>query len=182
MSVRVVASFAQTVPGGTTLRQQATGNDAPRLHNDPWTNLVLHTSVNHATESIDMVADLAHSWLTCSAPVAAAQVTGRPLAGLQSTIIACGMPAPENIRTAREVKALIRDVGAEPATIALIGGRIHIGVSDDELELPGLGPCTEGQPPRLASLSGRNGVFVTGGFGGVHQGAQETFDISADLQ
>jgi pseudouridine-5'-phosphate glycosidase len=76
-----------------------------------------------ATGRIDMVADLAHSWLTCSAPVAAAQATGRPLVALESTIIAHGMPYPENIRTAREVEALIRAVGAEPATIALIGGK-----------------------------------------------------------
>jgi pseudouridine-5'-phosphate glycosidase len=82
-------------------------------------------------------ADFAHSWLNCSAPVAAAETAGRPLVALESTIVARGMPDPENIRTAREVEALIRDVGAEPATIALIGGRIHIGVSDDELELPG---------------------------------------------
>lgn len=54
---------------------------------------------------------------------------------LESTIIAHGMPYPENVRTAREVEALIRDLGAEPATIALIGGRIRIGLSDDELEL-----------------------------------------------
>ena len=84
-----------------------------------------------------MVADLAHSWLTCSAPVAAAQAAGRPLVALESTIIAHGMPYPENVRTAREVGALIRDLGAQPATIALIGGRIHIGLSDDELELLG---------------------------------------------
>ena len=73
-----------------------------------------------------MAADLAHSWLTLSAPVAAAQAAGRPLVALESTIIAHGMPYPENVRTAREVEALIRDVGAEPATIALIGGRITI--------------------------------------------------------
>ena len=70
-----------------------------------------------------MAADLAHSWLTLSAPVAAAQAAGRPLVALESTIIAHGMPYPENVRTAREVEALIRDVGAEPATIAVIGGR-----------------------------------------------------------
>src|SRR5690348_4536393 len=93
--------------------------------------------VNHAAESIDMITDLAHAWLTCSAPVAAAQAAGRPLVALESTIIAHGMPYPENVRTAREVEALIRDVGAEPATIALVGGRIHIGLTDDELELLG---------------------------------------------
>ncbi|MFL9933370.1 pseudouridine-5'-phosphate glycosidase [Paraburkholderia sp. RL18-103-BIB-C] len=149
-----------------------------------------------------MVTDLAHSWLICSAPVAAAQAAGRPLVALESTIIAHGMPYPENVRTAREVEALIRDVGAEPATIALIGGRIRIGLSDDELELlgrsdqvhkvsrrdlpgvlagGGLGATTVAGTMVCAALAGIE-VFVTGGIGGVHRGAQETFDISADLQ
>ncbi|WP_233859873.1 pseudouridine-5'-phosphate glycosidase [Paraburkholderia sp. HD33-4] len=149
-----------------------------------------------------MAADLARSWLTCSAPVAAAQASGRPLVALESTIIAHGMPYPENVRTAREVEALIRDVGAEPATIAVIGGRIRIGLSDDELELigrsgqvhkvsrrdlpavlagGGLGATTVAGTMICAALAGIE-VFVTGGIGGVHRGAQETFDISADLQ
>src|SRR5579862_4330614 len=81
--------------------------------------------------------NLPHSWLTFSAPVAAAQAAGRPIVALESTIIAHGMPYPENVRTAREVEALIRALGAEPATIAVIGGRIRIGLSDDELELLG---------------------------------------------
>jgi pseudouridylate synthase len=158
--------------------------------------------VNDITGYIDMVADLAHSWLTCSAPVAAAQAAGRPLVALESTIIAHGMPYPENVRTAREVEALIRDLGAEPATIALIGGRIRIGLSDDELELlgrsdqvhkvsrrdlpavladGGLGATTVAGTMICAALAGIE-VFVTGGIGGVHRGAPETFDISADLQ
>ncbi|MGF6696638.1 pseudouridine-5'-phosphate glycosidase [Paraburkholderia sp. MM5496-R1] len=158
--------------------------------------------MNHTTERIDMVADLARSWLTWSAPAAAAQASGRPLVALESTIIAHGMPYPENVRTAREVEALIRDAGAEPATIALIDGRIHIGLSDDELEtigrsdhvhkvsrrdLPavlaggGLGATTVAGTMICAALAGIE-VFVTGGIGGVHRGAHETFDISADLQ
>jgi pseudouridine-5'-phosphate glycosidase len=121
---------------------------------------------------------------------------------LESTIIAHGMPYPENVRTAREVEALIRDLGAEPATIALIGGRIRIGLSDDEMELLGrsgqahkvsrrelpavlasgaLGATTVAGTMICAALAGIE-VFVTGGIGGVHRGAQETFDISADLQ
>src|SRR5579871_276590 len=84
-----------------------------------------------------MVADLAHHWLAFSPSVAAAKAAGRPLVALESSIIAHGMPYPENIRTAREVEALIREAGAEPATIALISGRIRIGLSDDELELLG---------------------------------------------
>lgn len=149
-----------------------------------------------------MVTNLAPSWLKFSAPVAAAKAAGRPLVALESTIIAHGMPYPENVRTAREVEALIRGLGAEPATIALIGGRIRIGLSDDELELlassnqvhkvsrrdlpavlasGGLGATTVAGTMICASLAGIE-VFVTGGIGGVHRGAQETFDISADLQ
>ncbi|HXD42718.1 MAG TPA: pseudouridine-5'-phosphate glycosidase [Ramlibacter sp.] len=149
-----------------------------------------------------MFADPASSWLIRSAPVAAAQAAGRPLVALESTIVAHGMPYPENVRTAREVEALIRDLGAEPATIALMGGRIRIGLSDDELELlarsgqaqkvsrrdlpavlagGGLGATTVAGTMICAALAGIE-VFVTGGIGGVHRGAQESFDISADLQ
>lgn len=150
-----------------------------------------------------MATDLAHSWLTRSAPVAAAQAAGRPLVALESTIIAHGMPYPENVRTAREVEALIRSLGAEPATIALIGGRIRIGLADDELELLArsggqahkvsrrdlpavlasgeLGATTVAGTMICAALAGIE-VFVTGGIGGVHRGAPESFDISADLQ
>jgi pseudouridine-5'-phosphate glycosidase len=149
-----------------------------------------------------MHPDAARSWLVRSAPVAAAQAAGRPVVALESTIIAHGMPYPENVRTAREVEALIRELGAEPATIAVIDGRIRIGLSDDELELLGrsgealkvsrrdlpavlasgaLGATTVAGTMICAALAGIE-VFVTGGIGGVHRGAQETFDISADLQ
>ena len=149
-----------------------------------------------------MTTDLARSWLSYSAPVAAARVAGRPVVALESTIIAHGMPYPENVRTAREVEALIREVGAEPATIALIGGRIHIGLSDADLELlgrsgdaakvsrrdlpavlatGGLGATTVAATMICAALAGIE-VFVTGGIGGVHRGAEVSFDISADLQ
>jgi pseudouridine-5'-phosphate glycosidase len=149
-----------------------------------------------------MNAESAASWLVRSAPVAAAQAAGRPLVALESTIIAHGMPYPENVRTAREVEALIRAMGAEPATIALMGGRIRIGLSDDELELLGrshpvhkvsrrdlpavlssgeLGATTVAGTMICAALAGIE-VFVTGGIGGVHRGAQDSFDISADLQ
>jgi pseudouridylate synthase len=149
-----------------------------------------------------MSADPAHSWLVKSAPVAAAQAAGRPVVALESTIIAHGMPYPENVRTARQVEALIRGMGAEPATIAVIAGRIRVGLSDDELELlgrsgqarkvsrrdlpavlagGGLGATTVAGTMICAALAGIE-VFVTGGIGGVHRGAQESFDISADLQ
>jgi pseudouridine-5'-phosphate glycosidase len=134
--------------------------------------------------------------------VAAAQADGRPVVALESTIIAHGMPYPENVRTAREVEALIRDLDAEPATIAVIGGRIRVGLSDEELELlgrsshalkvsrrdlpavlasGGLGATTVAGTMICAALAGIE-VFVTGGIGGVHRGAPATFDISADLQ
>lgn len=149
-----------------------------------------------------MTPDLAHSWINRSAPVAAAQAAGRPVVALESTIIAHGMPYPQNVRTAREVEGVIRDLGAEPATIALIGGRIRIGLADDELELlgrsgqavkvsrrdlpavlaaGGLGATTVAGTMICAALAGIE-VFVTGGIGGVHRGAERSFDISADLQ
>ncbi|KWT70228.1 MULTISPECIES: pseudouridine-5'-phosphate glycosidase [unclassified Variovorax] len=149
-----------------------------------------------------MDARPAHSWLALSPPVAAARAAGRPLVALESTIIAHGMPYPENVRTAREVEAVIRGLGAEPATIALMGGRIRIGLSDDELELLGrsgqahkvsrrdlpavlasgdLGATTVAGTMICAALAGIE-VFVTGGIGGVHRGAPQSFDISADLQ
>jgi pseudouridine-5'-phosphate glycosidase len=146
--------------------------------------------------------DIARSWLVRSAPVAAAQAEGRPVVALESTIIAHGMPYPQNVRTAREVEAVIRGLGAEPATIAVIGGRIRIGLSDAELDLLGrsgqahkvsrrdlpavlasgaLGATTVAGTMICAALAGIE-VFVTGGIGGVHRGAPQTFDISADLQ
>jgi len=149
-----------------------------------------------------MSIDPASSWLTRSAAVVSAQAAGRPLVALESTIIAHGMPYPENVHTAREVEAVIRAAGAEPATIAVMGGRIRIGLSGDELELLGRsdnaqkvsrrdlpavlasgepGATTVAATMICAALAGIE-VFVTGGIGGVHRGAQETFDISADLQ
>ena len=149
-----------------------------------------------------MTHPLAPSWLVRSEPVAAAIAAGRPLVALESTIIAHGMPYPENVRTAREVEALIRGLGAEPATIAVMDGRIRIGLSDAELERLGrsqqvhkvsrrdlpfvlasgaLGATTVAATMICAALAGIE-VFVTGGIGGVHRGAQESFDISADLQ
>lgn len=149
-----------------------------------------------------MDTPLASSRLALSAPVAAARAAGRPLVALESTIIAHGMPYPENVRTAREVEASIRSLGAEPATIALMGGRIRIGLSDEELELLGrsnqahkvsrrdlpavlasgeLGATTVAGTMICAALAGIE-VFVTGGIGGVHRGAAQSFDISADLQ
>jgi pseudouridylate synthase len=137
-----------------------------------------------------------------SPEVAAARAEGRPVVALESTIIAHGMPWPQNLQTAREVEDVIRAEGAVPATIAVIGGRIRVGLTDDELQqlaqspdamklsrrdLPfaiatgRLGATTVAATMICAHLAGIP-VFVTGGIGGVHRGGAESFDISADLQ
>jgi pseudouridine-5'-phosphate glycosidase len=133
--------------------------------------------------------------------VAAALAEGRPVVALESTIISHGMPYPRNVEMAREVEAIVRDVGAVPATIAVLGGVPRIGLADEDLELlgsdPGVvkvsvrdlpyvvarglhGATTVAATMRLASLAGVR-VFVTGGLGGVHRGAERSFDVSADL-
>jgi len=155
---------------------------------------------NHSLATMEKIDP--SSWLVRSPSVAAAQAAGRPVVALESTIIAHGMPYPDNVRTAREVEELIRGMGVEPATIAVIDGSIRIGLSDDELELLGrsgkahkvsrrdlpfilahreLGATTVAGTMICAALAGIE-VFVTGGIGGVHREAQQTFDISADLQ
>jgi pseudouridine-5'-phosphate glycosidase len=134
--------------------------------------------------------------------VAAARAAGHAIVALESTIISHGMPYPQNVQTAREVEAIIRAAGAVPATIAVLGGKIRIGLSEDELELLGrspealkvsrrdlpyvvaggrVGATTVAATMICAALAGIE-VFVTGGIGGVHRGAETSFDISADLQ
>jgi pseudouridine-5'-phosphate glycosidase len=143
-----------------------------------------------------------HQYLLFSPEVAAARAAGKPIVALESTIISHGMPYPQNVQMAREVEQLIRDGGAVPATIAIIGGKICIGLSDLQLELLGtspdamkvsrrdlayvlsqgkLGATTVAATMICAELAGIQ-VFVTGGIGGVHRGAETSFDISADLQ
>jgi pseudouridine-5'-phosphate glycosidase len=142
------------------------------------------------------------SFLQFSPEVQAARAAGKPVVALESTIISHGMPYPQNVQTAREVEQVIRDAGAVPATIAIIDGRICIGLADDQLELLGqardaikvsrrdlayvlsqskLGATTVAATMICAKLAGIE-VFVTGGIGGVHRGAETSFDISADLQ
>jgi len=126
---------------------------------------------------------------------------GKPVVALESTIISHGMPYPENIKTAREVEHVVRENGAVPATIAILHGRMKVGLTDGDLEflatskeiakasrrdIPYLisqklhGATTVAATMIIAQLAGIK-VFVTGGIGGVHRGASETFDISADL-
>ncbi len=143
-----------------------------------------------------------HHFLSFSPEVANARAAGKAIVALESTIISHGMPYPQNVQTAREVEQIIRDGGAVPATIAVINGKICIGLTDEQLELLGqspdamkvsrrdlayvlsqnkLGATTVAATMICAALAGIS-VFVTGGIGGVHRGAETSFDISADLQ
>lgn len=126
---------------------------------------------------------------------------GGPVVALESTIIAHGMPYPQNVQTAREVEAIVRENGAVPATIAILDGKIQVGLDQRQLEslgnTPGVwkvslrdlpfvvseklnGATTVAATMHIAHLAGIR-VFVTGGIGGVHRGAETSMDISADL-
>jgi pseudouridine-5'-phosphate glycosidase len=139
--------------------------------------------------------------LHLSEEVADALEGKRPVVALESTIIAHGMPWPKNVETAREVEHIVREQGAVPATIAVLNGKLHIGLSNEQLDLLGNskevlkvslrdlpyvmtrglhGATTVAATMRLAGMAGIN-VFVTGGIGGVHRGATHSMDISADL-
>ena len=137
-----------------------------------------------------------------SAEVASAKAAGTPIVALESTIITHGMPYPGNLEMAESVEAIIRAEGAVPATIAVIKGQLHIGLDRDELHA--LAQTTDAMKLSRADLAfaiseGRTGattvaatmiaaarggihVFATGGIGGVHRKAEESFDISADLE
>ena len=126
----------------------------------------------------------------------------RPVVALESTIIAHGMPYPQNVETAKEVEDIVRKHGAVPATIAIIGGELKVGLAAQELDrfgrdgrsiakvsvrdLPFIvaqkldGATTVASTMRIAAMAGIH-VFATGGIGGVHRGAERTFDISADM-
>ncbi|NIY73960.1 pseudouridine-5'-phosphate glycosidase [Marivivens donghaensis] len=137
-----------------------------------------------------------------SAEVTEAMKNGTPLVALESTIITHGMPYPQNVETARLVEAAVRDNGAVPATIAIIKGTLHVGLDSDQLDdlgqakdvkklsradiaaclaTGGTGATTVAATMICAEAAGID-VFATGGIGGVHRGAEDTFDISADLQ
>jgi pseudouridine-5'-phosphate glycosidase len=137
-----------------------------------------------------------------SPAVSAALKAGKPVVALESTIITHGMPWPQNVETARRVEAAVRDEGAEPATIAVLDGVIHAGLGEAQLEAMGQasgflklsradlgyaiatkknGSTTVAATMIAADRAGIR-VFATGGIGGVHRGAEKTYDISADLQ
>lgn len=139
--------------------------------------------------------------LNYSAEVADAISAGQPVLALESTIVAHGMPYPDNLEFAREAEALARASGAVPSTIAIINGRPCIGLDADQLEILAKGEQVEKVATReigLVCAQGKNGattvsatmhlahlagiqVFATGGIGGVHRGAEDNFDVSADL-
>lgn len=141
-------------------------------------------------------------YLDIKPEVAAALKAGKPVVALESTIISHGMPYPRNVDTALQVEEIIRDKGATPATIAILQGKLKVGLSREEIEYLGQsqtiakasrrdipflvarqadGATTVASTMIIAALAGIK-VFATGGIGGVHRGAQQTFDISADLQ
>ena len=144
-----------------------------------------------------------NQYLDVNPEVAAAIAAGKPVVALESTIISHGMPYPQNVETALNVEKIIRENGAVPATIAVIGGRLKAGLSHEEIEYLGKSGRKVAKVSRrdLAAIVARGAdgattvtttmiiahmagirVFATGGIGGVHRGAETTMDISADLE
>ena len=144
-----------------------------------------------------------NSYLDIKPEVAQALKEGRPVVALESTIISHGMPYPQNVETALNVERIVRENGAVPATIAIIGGRLKAGLTPEEIEYFGKkgqaiakasrrdlsvlcargedGATTVATTMIIAHMAGIK-VFATGGIGGVHRGAETTMDISADLE
>jgi len=144
-----------------------------------------------------------HPYLDIHPEVAAALAAKHPVVALESTIISHGMPYPQNVETALQVEAEVQAHGAVPATIAIINGRLKAGLSHAEIELLGktgrdvvkvsrrdipfivsagqTGATTVASTMIVAAMAGIR-IFATGGIGGVHRGAERSFDISADLQ
>ena len=144
-----------------------------------------------------------NKYLDIKPEVAEALAAGKPVVALESTIISHGMPYPQNVQTALEVERIVREHGAVPATIAVIGGRLKAGLSAEEIEYFGKKGqaiakasrrdlavlCARGEDGAttvtttmiIAHMAGIR-VFATGGIGGVHRGAETTMDISADLE
>ncbi|GLQ72490.1 pseudouridine-5'-phosphate glycosidase [Vibrio penaeicida] len=142
-------------------------------------------------------------YLDVAPEVAQALKAGQPVVALESTIISHGMPYPQNVETALKVEQTVRDNGAVPATIAILKGRLKVGMSQDEIEYLGKagqnviktsrrdipfivakeedGATTVASTMILAAMAGIK-VFATGGIGGVHRGAETSYDVSADLQ
>lgn len=144
-----------------------------------------------------------NKYIELSKEVEEALSKGKPLVALESTIISHGMPYPRNVDTAKNCERIVREYGSVPATIAILNGRLKVGLTEEELEYLGKtgtdivktsrrdiafnvankidGATTVSATMFIASLSGIK-VFATGGIGGVHRGAETSFDISADLE
>ena len=144
-----------------------------------------------------------NKYLDVAPEVAEAVAAGKPVVALESTIISHGMPYPQNVETALKVESIVRENGAVPATIAILGGRLKAGLTPEEIEYLGKkghevtkasrrdlavlvsrgedGATTVTTTMMIAHMAGIQ-VFATGGIGGVHRGAQTTMDISADLE
>ena len=144
-----------------------------------------------------------NTYLDVNPEVAAAVAAGKPVVALESTIISHGMPYPQNVETALNVERVIRDNGAVPATIAILGGRLKAGLTPEEIEYLGKtgqavtkasrrdlpvivakgmdGATTVTTTMMIAHMAGIQ-IFATGGIGGVHRGAETTMDVSADLE
>ena len=144
-----------------------------------------------------------NKYLDVAPEVAQAIADGKPVVALESTIISHGMPYPQNVETALKVEQIIRDNGAVPATIAILGGRLKAGCTKEEIEYLGKqgqavtkasrrdlavlcargadGATTVTTTMMIAHMAGIQ-IFATGGIGGVHRGAETTMDISADLE
>ncbi|MBR4700910.1 MAG: pseudouridine-5'-phosphate glycosidase [Oscillospiraceae bacterium] len=144
-----------------------------------------------------------NAYLDVNPEVAAAVAAGKPVVALESTIISHGMPYPQNVETALRVEQVIRENGAVPATIAILGGRLKAGLTPEEIEYLGKtgqavtkasrrdlpvivakgmdGATTVTTTMMIAHMAGIQ-IFATGGIGGVHRGAETTMDISADLE
>lgn len=141
-------------------------------------------------------------YLSITPEIAEAINEGKPIVALESTILSHGMPYPENVEFAHKVEEVVRGEGAIPATTAIIGGKLKVGLNKEELEIMckaenvgkvsrrdvavylatnKTGATTVATTMLIASLAGIK-IFATGGIGGVHRGAQQTMDISADLQ
>ena len=144
-----------------------------------------------------------NQYLDVNPEVAQAVAQGKPVVALESTIISHGMPYPQNVETALQVERIIRENGAVPATIAVLGGRLKAGLTKEEIEYLGKqgqavtkasrrdlsvlvaqgadGATTVTTTMMIAHMAGIK-IFATGGIGGVHRGAETTMDISADLE
>ena len=154
-------------------------------------------------QSISIQTTMTNTYLDIHPEVAQALAEHRPVVALESTIISHGMPYPQNVATALQVEAEVRQHGAVPATIAIVNGRLKAGLTEAEIEILGTtgrsvskvsrrdipftvasgntGATTVASTMVIAAMAGIR-VFATGGIGGVHRGAQHSFDVSADLQ